>query len=192
MYVPLIAKTQNDRKRLMLRDGFESLVFDTQRYSRDFDEQSVEKRNRHARSVGAFRHCNHGRPHLRASRSAPANTRNVRRLLRTPVWSFTSPGSSDHSVRIRVATGIVSPKGAMGLMPIDACDCTALSAWPIRFMFTRTSGGVAYLAELQELFQWRPSPGYRCYAAARGRLIEGSIIRQRRLRYVQRIGQQFG
>jgi MoxR-like ATPase len=36
--LPLIAKTQNDRKRLMLRDGFESLVFDTQRYSRDFDE----------------------------------------------------------------------------------------------------------------------------------------------------------
>jgi uncharacterized protein with von Willebrand factor type A (vWA) domain len=35
--LPLIAKTQNDRKRLMLRDGFESLVFDTQRYSRDFD-----------------------------------------------------------------------------------------------------------------------------------------------------------
>ena len=35
--LPLIAKTQNDRKRLLLRDGFESLVFDTQRYSRDFD-----------------------------------------------------------------------------------------------------------------------------------------------------------
>ena len=31
--LPLIAKTQNDRKRLLLRDGFESLVFDTQRYS---------------------------------------------------------------------------------------------------------------------------------------------------------------
>jgi len=35
--LPLIAKTQNDRKRLLLRDGFESLVFDTQRCSRDFD-----------------------------------------------------------------------------------------------------------------------------------------------------------
>jgi len=34
--LPLIAKTQNDRKRLLLRDGFESLVYDTQRYSRDF------------------------------------------------------------------------------------------------------------------------------------------------------------
>jgi MoxR-like ATPase len=36
--LPLIAKTQNDRKRLLLRDGFESLVYDTQRYSRDFDQ----------------------------------------------------------------------------------------------------------------------------------------------------------
>ena len=34
--LPLIAKTQNDRKRLLLRDGFESLVYDTQRYSIDF------------------------------------------------------------------------------------------------------------------------------------------------------------
>ena len=36
--LPLIAKTQNDRKRLLLRDGFESLVYDTQHYSKDFDE----------------------------------------------------------------------------------------------------------------------------------------------------------
>jgi MoxR-like ATPase len=34
--LPLIAKTENDRKRLMLRDGFESLVYDTQQYSRNF------------------------------------------------------------------------------------------------------------------------------------------------------------
>jgi MoxR-like ATPase len=33
--LPLIAKTENDRKRLMLRDGFESLVYDTQQYSRN-------------------------------------------------------------------------------------------------------------------------------------------------------------
>jgi MoxR-like ATPase len=32
--LPIIAKTENDRKRLMLRDGFESLVYDTQQYSR--------------------------------------------------------------------------------------------------------------------------------------------------------------
>jgi hypothetical protein len=32
--LPIIAKTENDRKRLMLRDGFESLVYDTQQHSR--------------------------------------------------------------------------------------------------------------------------------------------------------------
>jgi hypothetical protein len=42
--LPLIAKTQNDRKRLLLRDGFESLVFDTQRHSRQFvDTEQGEK-----------------------------------------------------------------------------------------------------------------------------------------------------
>ena len=35
--LPLIAKTQNDRKRLLLRDGFESLVYDTQRHTRAAD-----------------------------------------------------------------------------------------------------------------------------------------------------------
>jgi hypothetical protein len=44
VFLPLIAKTQNDRKRLLLRDGFESLVFDTQRYSRQFvDTEHGEK-----------------------------------------------------------------------------------------------------------------------------------------------------
>jgi len=33
--LPLIAKTQNDRKRLSLRDAFESLVYDTRQYSRN-------------------------------------------------------------------------------------------------------------------------------------------------------------
>ena len=36
--LPLIAKTQNDRKRLLLRDGFESLVYDTHHYSKNVDE----------------------------------------------------------------------------------------------------------------------------------------------------------
>jgi hypothetical protein len=35
--LPLIAKTQNDRKRLLLRDGFESLVYDTQQQRRRVD-----------------------------------------------------------------------------------------------------------------------------------------------------------
>ena len=41
--LPLIAKTQNDRKRLLLRDGFESLVYDTQQYSRDEARQLEQK-----------------------------------------------------------------------------------------------------------------------------------------------------
>jgi hypothetical protein len=32
--LPVIAKTENDRQRLMLRDGFESLVYDTLQYGR--------------------------------------------------------------------------------------------------------------------------------------------------------------
>src|SRR5215831_11080054 len=42
--LPLIAKTQNDRKRLLLRDGFESLVYDTQQYSRDRGQAAVEQK----------------------------------------------------------------------------------------------------------------------------------------------------
>jgi MoxR-like ATPase len=43
--LPLIAKTQNDRKRLLLRDGFESLVYDTQQHSRraDYVERGQEE-----------------------------------------------------------------------------------------------------------------------------------------------------
>lgn len=33
--LPVIAKTENDRKRLLLRDGFESLVYDTLQYGRN-------------------------------------------------------------------------------------------------------------------------------------------------------------
>jgi hypothetical protein len=42
--LPLIAKTQNDRKRLLLRDGFESLVYDTQQYSRDGGQAAREQK----------------------------------------------------------------------------------------------------------------------------------------------------
>ena len=42
--LPLIAKTQNDRKRLLLRDGFESLVYDTQQYSRDGGRVALDQK----------------------------------------------------------------------------------------------------------------------------------------------------
>jgi MoxR-like ATPase len=41
--LPLIAKTQNDRKRLLLRDGFESLVYDTQQHSRGLGHNGQEE-----------------------------------------------------------------------------------------------------------------------------------------------------
>jgi hypothetical protein len=52
--LPLIAKTQNDRKRLLLRDGFESLVYDTQQYSRDFDETERGARGTGMRRAAAL------------------------------------------------------------------------------------------------------------------------------------------
>jgi hypothetical protein len=42
--LPLIAKTENDRKRLMLRDGFESLVYDTQQYGRNLGARQGAER----------------------------------------------------------------------------------------------------------------------------------------------------
>ena len=36
--LPLVAKTESDRKRLLLRDGFASLVFDSHRYAQEVAE----------------------------------------------------------------------------------------------------------------------------------------------------------
>ena len=33
--LPLLAKTESDRKRLLLRDGFASLVYDSHRYAQE-------------------------------------------------------------------------------------------------------------------------------------------------------------
>jgi len=42
--LPLIAKTETDRKRLMLRDGFESLVYDTLQYSKNLGASRIYER----------------------------------------------------------------------------------------------------------------------------------------------------
>ncbi len=39
--LPLLAKTEADRKRLLLRDGFASLVYDAEQYSK----QTLEKQS---------------------------------------------------------------------------------------------------------------------------------------------------
>src|SRR5277367_465793 len=64
--------------------------------------QSVDKGNRYAQSDGVSRHC-HIEPSVCGRAAQCTRIRGaVRELLRTPVWSFASPRSSDHSSRIRV------------------------------------------------------------------------------------------
>jgi hypothetical protein len=41
LLLPFIAKTEVDRRRLLLREGFESLVFDTKRYCEEFYRTSI-------------------------------------------------------------------------------------------------------------------------------------------------------
>ena len=41
--MPLVAKTGSDRKRLLLRDGFASLVHDAHKYAEDVSEGALER-----------------------------------------------------------------------------------------------------------------------------------------------------
>ena len=41
--LPLLAKTESDRRRLLLRDGFASLVHDSHRYAREVVGDLAEK-----------------------------------------------------------------------------------------------------------------------------------------------------
>ena len=41
--MPLVAKTASDRKRLLLRDGFASLVHDAHRYAEGISGDAVER-----------------------------------------------------------------------------------------------------------------------------------------------------
>jgi hypothetical protein len=41
--LPLVAKTESDRKRLLLRDGFASLVFDSHRYAQEVADLPVKE-----------------------------------------------------------------------------------------------------------------------------------------------------
>jgi MoxR-like ATPase len=47
--LPLLAKTQSDRKRLLMREGFEGLVFDSKRYRDELRKNGHEKEDRQAR-----------------------------------------------------------------------------------------------------------------------------------------------
>ena len=41
--LPLVAKTESDRKRLLLRDGFASLVHDSHQYAAEVSQDSLER-----------------------------------------------------------------------------------------------------------------------------------------------------
>ncbi len=47
--LPLLAKTPADRKRLLMREGFEGLVFDSKRYRDELRKDGQEKKERQAR-----------------------------------------------------------------------------------------------------------------------------------------------
>src|ERR1700691_6160333 len=92
--------------------------------------QRVDKRNRYAQSGGVYRHC-HIEPSVCGRAAQRTRIRGaVRELVRTPVWSFASPRSSDHSSRIRVATRSCVLEARDGLDATDACDCEALWCAP--------------------------------------------------------------
>ena len=166
--LPLIAKTQNDRKRLLLRDGFESLVYDTQHYSRDFDEAERGQGNRYAQSGGVSRHCHHIEPSICGRAAQRARIRGaVRELLRTPVWSFASPRSSDHSSRIRVATRSRVLEGRDGPDATDACDCAALWCDPSVLYSRKRSRRGRLPGRASGVVPWRPSSGHSCLCCRR-------------------------
>jgi len=50
---PSLRRHRNDRKRLLLRMGFESLVYDTQHYSRNFDEAARRQEEQGMRRAAA-------------------------------------------------------------------------------------------------------------------------------------------
>jgi hypothetical protein len=51
--LPLVAKTESDRKRLLLRDGFASLVYDSHRYAQEVSEDSAEEQLSECRQIAS-------------------------------------------------------------------------------------------------------------------------------------------
>jgi hypothetical protein len=51
LLLPLLAKTESDRKRLMLRAGFEGLVADSKRYRDELAEKAVFSRRAPAKAA---------------------------------------------------------------------------------------------------------------------------------------------
>ena len=63
--------------------------------------------------------------------------------------------------------GVVSSKGAMGLMQLMPATAEHFGVTHPFYIHENVRGGVAYLAELQKLFRGRPAAGYRSVCCGR-------------------------
>ena len=89
--------------------------------------------------------------------------------------------------------GVVSPKGAMGLMQLMPATAQHYGVTHPFYIHENVRGGVAYLAELQELFHGDLRLVMAAYAAGEGPVIARGLdySSQEVYTYVQRIGQQY-
>ena len=89
--------------------------------------------------------------------------------------------------------GIVSPKGAMGLMQLMPVTAQHFGVAHPFYIHENIRGGVAYLAEFQELFHGDLRLVIAAYAAGEGTVLTRGLDYSSAevYAYVQRIGQQY-
>src|SRR5580693_9934868 len=89
--------------------------------------------------------------------------------------------------------GLVSPKGAMGLMQLMPATAHHYGVSHPFYIHENVRGGVAYLAELQELFHGDLRLVMAAYAAGERPVLAHGLdySSQEVYTYVQRIGQQY-
>ena len=89
--------------------------------------------------------------------------------------------------------GLVSPKGAMGLMQLMPATAQHYGVAHPFYIHENVRGGVAYLADLQELFHGDLRLVMAAYAAGEGPVLARGLdySSQEVYTYVQRIGQQY-
>ena len=89
--------------------------------------------------------------------------------------------------------GLVSAKGAMGLTQLMPATAQHYGVAHPFYIHENVRGGVAYLAELQELFHGDLRLVMAAYVAGEGPILaRGLYSSQEVYTYVQRIGQQYG
>jgi hypothetical protein len=193
--LPLIAKTQNDRKRLLLRDGFESLVYDTQQYSRDGGRgRGASKRNLYAQSGGVTKRSVRDSPAF-AGESLSMREYEERCASYYAQQYGVSPALVRAIIQIESAwqPGVVSSKGAMGLMQLMPATAQHFRRDASRSTSTKMCAAGSHTWRSFSTLSWRLSPG-------RGRLCRRREADSRAwadysseevYTYVQRIAQQY-